>query len=194
MSVYADRSAAAGGDPALVVLSVDDEAALPQIASLREQWPTGLLVGYLRLPNQQLWRAAERSGCDLVTTRGALTRSVEALIEQRARGAARRFPLIPVADAAGRLGLVGSFTETPVGPVALYRVDGQWCAVADRCPHAGAALSAGELDGTIVTCPAHGSQFDVRSGDRTRGPADGGVMTHRVVEDGGQLWLEDPTG
>lgn len=194
MSVHADPSVAACGDPSLVVLSVDDESALPQIASLREQWPTGLLVGYLRLPNQQLWRAAERSGCDLVTTRGALTRSIEALLEQRARGAARRFPLIAVADAAGRLGLVGSFAQTPVGPVALYRVDGQWCAVADRCPHAGAALSSGELDGTIVTCAAHGSQFDVRSGDRTRGPADRGVMTHRVVEDGGQLWLEGPTG
>lgn len=189
-----DSATDSGSDsPALMVLPVQDQSSLLLAATLRERWSEALLVGYLRLPDQQLWRAAERSGCDLVTTRGALVRSIEALVEQRARGAARRFPLLGVADAAGRLGLIGSFPETPVGPVALYRAEGQWCAIADRCPHAGAPLSTGELDGTVVTCTAHGSQFDVRSGDRLRGPADRAVVTHRVVEEAGQLWLEGPT-
>ncbi len=179
--------------PSLVVLPVEDEESIAQAVALRARWPDALLVGYLRLPDQQLWRAAERSGCDLVTTRGALARSIEPLVEQRASGEARRFPLLGVADAAGRLGLIGSFAETPVGPVALYRVEGTWCAISDLCPHAGAPLSSGALDGPVLTCSAHGSQFDVRDGARLRGPADLDVAAHRVVEQDGQLWLEGST-
>lgn len=194
LSLREGSAATESAPPSLVVLPVEDDRVLARITQLRARWPAALVVGYLRLPDQQLWRAAERSGCDLVTTRGALTRSVQALLEQRAGGGTRRFPLIGVADAAGRLGLIGSFSQTPVGPVALYRVDGTWCAVSDRCPHAGALLSPGELDGAVLTCSAHGSQFDVRTGERLRGPADSAVPTHRVVENAGQLWLEGPVG
>jgi nitrite reductase/ring-hydroxylating ferredoxin subunit len=34
----------------------------------------------------------------------------------------------------------------------------------DRCPHEGARLSAGFFDESIVTCPRHGSRFDLRDG------------------------------
>lgn len=37
--------------------------------------------------------------------------------------------------------------------------------VADaRCPHLGGHLAEGILEGTIVTCPRHHSQFDLRDG------------------------------
>ena len=74
-----------------------------------------------------------------------------------------------------------------MGPVAVYQVDGAVCAIADRCPHAGALLSEGELDGRQVTCPRHGSQFDVRTGERMRGPADVDIATFPVVVTGGQV-------
>ena len=192
------RTAPAGLDvvaeptPATVVVCpVEQPADLAQIKQFRAQWPQVVLVGYLRMPDQELWRRAQRGGCDLVTTRGALVRSLRSLLEQRAKGGGRRFPLLDLADAAGRLGFVLRVEETPSGPVAVFRVQGQWCAIVDRCPHAGAALSGGELDGTVVTCPRHGSQFDVRSGERLRGPADDEITTLRVVEDAGQLWLQD---
>lgn len=178
-------------EPSVVVCPVDHPDAPAQLTAHRERWPGTLLVGYLRVPDQAAWRAAQRCGCDLVTTRGALVRSLQELLERRALGEGRRFPLLDVADAAGRLGLVTVIEDTPAGPVALYRVDGQWCAIADRCPHAGARLSAGELEGTVLTCPKHGSQFDVRTGERLRGPADQAVASHRLVEDAGQLWLRD---
>lgn len=180
------------GTPTLVVCPVDDEHALGQIAACRARWPSVILVGYLRLPNQELWRSAQRGGCDLVTTRGALARSLGELLQQRAQGVGRRFPLLDIADAAGRLGFIMSVDDTPSGPVALYRVQGQWCAISDSCPHAGAPLSEGELEGSVVTCPRHGSQFDVRTGERLRGPADNEVRSHRLIEDAGQLWLADP--
>lgn len=44
-------------------------------------------------------------------------------------------------------------------------------ALADRCSHRGGPLSEGSLEGACVTCPWHGSQFELLSGVPTRGPA-----------------------
>lgn len=56
-------------------------------------------------------------------------------------------------------------------PVLLARVDGQICAIHDTCSHAGGPLDEGKLEGHAVTCPWHGSTFDVRSGKVLNGPA-----------------------
>lgn len=60
----------------------------------------------------------------------------------------------------------GEGTTVKVGDdnVALFNVGGEFYAVADACVHAGGPLGAGPLDGTIVTCPWHGWQFDVKKG------------------------------
>lgn len=44
-------------------------------------------------------------------------------------------------------------------------------ALTDRCSHRGGPLSEGTLDGSCVTCPWHGSQFELASGIPARGPA-----------------------
>ncbi|HEV3021516.1 MAG TPA: Rieske 2Fe-2S domain-containing protein [Pirellulales bacterium] len=48
--------------------------------------------------------------------------------------------------------------------VALYNVDGTFHALDGVCPHQGGPLGKGCLEGVIVTCPWHGWQFDVRTG------------------------------
>lgn len=48
--------------------------------------------------------------------------------------------------------------------VALFNVEGQFYALDGVCPHQGGPLGKGKLDGCILTCPWHGWQFDVRSG------------------------------
>jgi len=48
--------------------------------------------------------------------------------------------------------------------VALFNVDGTLQALDGVCPHQGGPLGKGTLRGAIVTCPWHGWQFDVRSG------------------------------
>jgi nitrite reductase/ring-hydroxylating ferredoxin subunit len=48
--------------------------------------------------------------------------------------------------------------------VALFNVDGVFYALDGVCPHQGGPLGKGRLEGCIVTCPWHGWQFDVRSG------------------------------
>jgi nitrite reductase/ring-hydroxylating ferredoxin subunit/uncharacterized membrane protein len=56
-------------------------------------------------------------------------------------------------------------------PVLLLRRQGEIYAIAETCSHAGAPLSQGKLEGTVVTCPWHKSQFDLRSGNVINGPA-----------------------
>jgi len=65
--------------------------------------------------------------------------------------------------------------------VTIANVGGRLYAFDDTCTHQGCSLAAGELDATTVTCPCHGSQFDVTSGDVLRGPADEPVRS-LVVE------------
>lgn len=60
----------------------------------------------------------------------------------------------------------GSMKEVVVQDqgILLARSGDQYFAAGNRCPHMGARLSDGSLEGTIVTCPRHGSQFDLRDG------------------------------
>ena len=48
--------------------------------------------------------------------------------------------------------------------VLIANVDGIAYAIDDTCNHAGESLSKGELHGCAVNCPAHGYEFDVRTG------------------------------
>lgn len=48
--------------------------------------------------------------------------------------------------------------------VALFNVDGEFHALDGVCPHQGGPLGKGKLVGCIVTCPWHGWQFDVQTG------------------------------
>ena len=52
--------------------------------------------------------------------------------------------------------------------ILLARVGDSYYAADNRCPHMGGKLSQGKLDGTIVTCPRHGSQFDLSNGHVVR--------------------------
>jgi nitrite reductase (NADH) small subunit len=47
---------------------------------------------------------------------------------------------------------------------AVFNVAGQIHVLDGICPHAGGPLGKGHLQGSIVTCPWHGWQFDVSSG------------------------------
>jgi nitrite reductase (NADH) small subunit len=48
--------------------------------------------------------------------------------------------------------------------IALFNVDGVFYALDGICPHQGGPLGKGSMSGCIVTCPWHGFQFDVTSG------------------------------
>src|SRR5690349_4369608 len=47
---------------------------------------------------------------------------------------------------------------------ALFNVAGRISAIDGICPHQGGPLAEGALEGADVTCPWHGWQFDVKTG------------------------------
>ena len=68
--------------------------------------------------------------------------------------------------------------------ILLSNVDGQIHATSNVCPHAGAALNYGRLDGPEVECALHGAVFDVTDGEVIVGPAPYGLYSYPVkVED-----------
>jgi len=79
----------------------------------------------------------------------------------------------------GRTGVAGHRTVAKVGEipeggsivvevgrklVAVFHSGGQYFAIDDRCPHAGASLSDGPVEGGIVTCPWHYWRFRLCDG------------------------------
>src|SRR5690349_14039514 len=66
----------------------------------------------------------------------------------------------------------GSSREIVIGEqvIALFNVDGQFFALDGVCPHQGGPLGDGELAGCIVSCPWHGWQFDVTTGQHQLSP------------------------
>jgi 3-phenylpropionate/trans-cinnamate dioxygenase ferredoxin subunit len=60
--------------------------------------------------------------------------------------------------------------------ILLVRVGDKYYAVDGRCPHMHGDLSQGKLEGTVVTCPLHGSQFDISNGQIVRW-LKGGLMS-----------------
>ena len=61
--------------------------------------------------------------------------------------------------------------EAKGNPIVLYRHDGVVHAVGAVCPHAGAPLEEGSVNGTYLRCPWHDSVFDVADGCVVHGPA-----------------------
>jgi nitrite reductase/ring-hydroxylating ferredoxin subunit len=61
--------------------------------------------------------------------------------------------------------------------VMLARTQDGFYAVSNICPHMKGKLSKGTLDGNIVTCPRHGSQFDVSTGENVRWLKGKGVIS-----------------
>ena len=78
----------------------------------------------------------------------------------------------------GKLNRVASIDELPEGTMKKYqaqdteiliaRIGGRYYATQNKCPHFGGDLSKGKLEGNIVTCPRHSSQFNLIDGSVIR--------------------------
>lgn len=72
--------------------------------------------------------------------------------------------------------------------IAVFKVDGQFHAITNTCPHRGGPLGEGSLDGAVVTCPWHGWQFDVTTGSSPVNPS-ARVPKFQVKVDGDDLYI-----
>lgn len=86
----------------------------------------------------------------------------------------------------------GILVELDGDRIALFNVNGTFHAIGDTCTHAGGPLSDGDLDGDVVTCPWHGAQFDVKTGEVVGPPAPEPVTSYRVKVEGSNVLIERP--
>ena len=87
----------------------------------------------------------------------------------------------------------GGLLRVEVGdvPICLARLDsGEVHAISDVCSHEEVELSDGDLQGSEVECPAHGSRFSVLTGEADGFPAEKPVPVYPVSLDGDDIYVE----
>ena len=85
----------------------------------------------------------------------------------------------------------GSIREFAVDgkAIAISNVDGKFYAINNTCLHRGGPLAQGTLSGKIVTCPWHGWQYDVTTGQMPANPAVG-VGCFPLEVRGEDVWVD----
>ena len=74
--------------------------------------------------------------------------------------------------------------------IALFNVDGALYAIDNTCTHVGGSLGEGDLIDDTVSCPWHGAQFNVKTGEVLSPPAGSGVRSYAVKVEGNDVFVE----
>jgi nitrite reductase/ring-hydroxylating ferredoxin subunit len=115
---------------------------------------------------------------------------------------------------------IGAIADFPAGKaqvinvngiaIVINRVDDTFYAVENRCPHMGLPLGANKVEDNVITCPFHGSKFDMCTGENldwvtsfagaklpewsrklvAMGKKPAPIKTFRVLSENGQLFIE----
>jgi nitrite reductase/ring-hydroxylating ferredoxin subunit len=80
----------------------------------------------------------------------------------------------------------GMVAEVNGKTVAVFNVDGAFHVVDNTCLHRGGPLGEGEVEGSVVTCPWHGWQFNVATGACVNNPS-GKVAIYQVKVEGSDV-------
>jgi 3-phenylpropionate/trans-cinnamate dioxygenase ferredoxin subunit len=75
-------------------------------------------------------------------------------------------------------------------PVLLANVGGSIYAIGGLCTHQKGVLANGKLEGNVVTCPKHGSRFDVKTGKNIVGPKILGIRFKTADEKSFEVKIE----
>ncbi len=72
--------------------------------------------------------------------------------------------------------------------IALANVDGEFFAIDDMCSHEACSLGTeGFLDGSLIICGCHGSQFDMTNGKVLSLPAPTDVASYETKVENGDV-------
>ncbi len=74
--------------------------------------------------------------------------------------------------------------------LVLVNLDGTFHVLEDTCPHKGAPLSQGELEGMELVCPWHEARFEVATGEHLCLPAQRGVACFPVQLIGEEIQVD----
>lgn len=75
--------------------------------------------------------------------------------------------------------------------VGVFHHDGQWYALSNSCLHRGGPVCTGTLEGTTLTCPWHGYQYDIRTGELLL-DSSSCLPTYKVTVQEDQVYVEVP--
>jgi nitrite reductase/ring-hydroxylating ferredoxin subunit len=76
----------------------------------------------------------------------------------------------------------------------VANVGGQYRAIGAVCTHEGGPLADGDLYDGIVTCPWHGSEFNVETGEVETPPATEPQSVYEVRVEGDEIQVAKPGG
>ncbi|MGH2453019.1 MAG: Rieske (2Fe-2S) protein [bacterium] len=99
-------------------------------------------------------------------------------------------PLVPVARTSDQAPGKARLVTVGSAPIALFRTGDGWYAIDNTCPHRGCPLADGDVEGFVVTCPCHGSQFDIRTGSVLMPPAVSSVRAYRITVQGEDVLID----
>jgi nitrite reductase/ring-hydroxylating ferredoxin subunit len=74
--------------------------------------------------------------------------------------------------------------------IVVSNIGGKFFAIGDRCTHRRCSLSKGKMEGELVTCPCHGSRFNLKTGAVVKGPATEPEPVYPVTVEGDGIWVE----
>lgn len=63
------------------------------------------------------------------------------------------------------------FVEIEGKPLVIFNIAGQFFSIGDVCSHDDGPVGEGDLEEYTITCPRHGAEFDVRTGQVLQMPA-----------------------
>ena len=98
--------------------------------------------------------------------------------------------LVKIAETKDLLPGAGKVVETDGHSIALFNVAGTFHAIDNTCTHQGGPLGEGELAGEVVTCPWHGAEFNVKTGEVLKPPARKGVQSFPIQVQGNDVLVE----
>jgi 3-phenylpropionate/trans-cinnamate dioxygenase ferredoxin subunit len=75
-------------------------------------------------------------------------------------------------------------------PVLLAKVGDEILAVSNVCTHEFVLMDEGWLEGDLIECPQHGSQFDLRTGKPCALPATQPLPVYDVRVDGEDIYVK----
>lgn len=75
--------------------------------------------------------------------------------------------------------------------IAVFNVNGRYCAIEDLCSHEAETLSTGTVDGFEVLCPRHAARFSLITGDALSPPAYEPVAVFPVRVENGMVQVRD---
>ena len=80
--------------------------------------------------------------------------------------------------------------EVDYEPVAVFNLNGQFYAIADRCSHDNNEVASGIIDGDEIICPRHGARFCLKTGQVKCAPAYEDIASYPVRVVDGRLQVK----